>query len=75
MNWASLTTKPDGVVPPPLAGAVHFWLAAPEQVQIWSRVPLAELLPVTSRHLLACGLTMSFAELTAHFWAALPLQS
>ena len=40
---------------------VHFWLAAPVQVQIWSGVALAELLPVTSRHLLACGFTRSRA--------------
>jgi hypothetical protein len=33
---------------------------------------LAEVLPVTSRHLLAAGLTMSFAALTVHCWLALP---
>lgn len=38
---------------------VHFWLAPPEHDQICNRVPLAELLPVASRHLLACGFTMS----------------
>src|SRR5690349_7661410 len=64
---------PGGVVSP--LGAVHFWLAAPVQVHIWSRVPLAELPPVASRHLLACGFTMSRAAGTAHCCAALPLQS
>ena len=45
---------------------VHFWLAAPVQVHICSRVPVAELPPVASRHLSACGFTMSRAAGTAH---------
>src|SRR5882672_7974989 len=54
---------------------VHFWLAVPAQVQICSRVPLVELLPVASRHLFAAGLTMSFAAVTVHCCAPVPLQS
>lgn len=61
--------------PPSAAGAVHFWLAAPVQVQIWIGVPLAEVLPVTSAHLFACGLTRSRAAETVHFWLAPPVQS
>ena len=37
----------------------HFWLAAPVQVQICSRVPFGRELSVTSRHLFAAGLTRS----------------
>lgn len=48
------------------AGAFHFWLAAPVQVQICSRVPSAELLPVTSRHLLAYALTRSRPAVYVH---------
>src|SRR5262249_37080798 len=58
---------------PPDAGAVHFWLAPPVQLQIWVGVPLAELLSTTSRHLSACGLTMSCAAVTVHFWLVPPV--
>lgn len=60
---------------PSAGGAVHFWLAVPVHVQICSRVPLAELLPVASRHLSAPGLAMSRAAVTVQRWAAEPLQS
>jgi hypothetical protein len=69
---------PDGVVggvvgvEPP--GRVQFWLAVAEHVQIWSRVPLALLLPVTSRHFPLPELTRVLPE-TVHFWAAVLLQS
>ncbi len=53
----------------------HFWLAAPVQSQICSRVPSAELGPVASRHLFAWGFTMSPAALNTHFCAPVPLQS
>ena len=53
----------------------HFWLVAPVQSQICSRVPSAELGPVASRHLLAWGFTMSPAALNTHFCAPVPLQS
>src|SRR5687767_685264 len=58
----------------PTVGRVHFWLAPPEQFQICSGVPSAELTPVASRHLLACGLR-SWPEPAAHCCAPLPLQS
>lgn len=63
-----------GVVPPPV-GTVHFWLAPPVHDQICSRVPSAEVLPVTSRHLLAAGLTRSRPAVAVHRWAPEPLQS
>src|SRR5918997_1653775 len=59
-------------VPPP--GSVHRWLAVSAQVQICSRVPLAELWPVASRHLPEDVLTRPPPE-TVHFWAPVPLQS
>jgi tellurite resistance protein TerB len=39
---------------------VHFWLGVPAQVQIWVRVPSAEELSRTSRHLSAPVLTTSW---------------
>ncbi len=61
-------------MPPSAEGAFHFWLAPPLQLQIWARAPLAEELSVTSRHLFAWGLTMSWAAVTVHFWLAPPVQ-
>src|SRR6266536_96353 len=47
---------------------VHFWLVPPlhDQISIW--VPLALLLPVTSRHLPDIGLTSWLAVMAA--WAS-----
>ncbi len=54
----------------------HFWLPAPVHVQICARVPFADVLPVTSRHLLAAVFTTSpVPALYDHCWAAVPLQS
>jgi hypothetical protein len=50
-------------------------LAPPPQVQVCNRVPSAELNPVASRHLLAPTLVMSWAAVTVHFCALVPLQS
>src|SRR3954468_8748896 len=55
-----------GVVPPP--GSVHFWLAPVPQVQICSRLPLAELLPVASRHLPEPVLISVPLAPAVHFW-------
>lgn len=56
-----VTRWPSGrLVKPPggaYEGRVQYWLAAPVQDQICSRVPLAELCPVASRHLPDCALT------------------
>ena len=60
-----------GVLPP---GSVHFWFEALVQDQICSRVPLAELWPVASRHLPEPVLIRA-PSLTDHFWAPVPLQS
>lgn len=64
-----------GAGSPPPAGTVHFWFAAPVQVQICRRVPLAELLPAASRHLSAGTETMSRAAETDQRWLAPPVQS
>src|SRR2546430_2580722 len=60
---------------PGQAGTVHFWLAAPVQVQICNRVPFALELPVASTHLSDPDPTMSRAAVAAHFWFAVPPQS
>ena len=57
------------------SGGSTVWLALPAQSQICSRVPLAELGPVASRHLPESGLTrLPFAP-AVHCWAPVPLQS
>src|SRR5690606_21250236 len=54
---------------------VHFWLAAPVQVQICTRVPLAVPAPWTSRHLFAPTAVMLPSAFSVHFWLSWPLQS
>src|SRR5690349_4956261 len=71
---AAIGAPPVGGGPSSAAGAFHFWFAAPVQLHNCSGVPFAELLPVTSRHLFACGFTRSRPEVYVHCWAADPLQ-
>src|SRR5689334_4434197 len=56
-------------------GTFHCWFAPPPQSQIWSLVPLAELLPVTSRHRPDPEFTSCLAEFAVHCCAPEPLQS